>query len=267
MHYSESLVKLAIDIYAATGSGPMVAKKLDVSIKKAYALLAAGGVALQGKPPEQRTKHRLTGEALNSAIADYMNGMRSVELEEKYQVCMWTIREAVRRSGEDLRKKGGTGRTFTPEELERMVELHRSGLTQTQVAAALKSNQSTINQTLKRLGEHVEGNYARGPKSPGWKGGRVMCGENKKYVGVYVDREDPLVCMSSISGYALEHRLVVARSLGRPLARHETVHHINGDTTDNRLENLQLRSGQHGAGVIHRCRDCGSTNIESTTIT
>ncbi len=89
-------------------------------------------------------------------------------------------------------------------------------------------------------------------KHPQWKGGKTTL--SKKYVGIK-DRKNP---MAGKHGYVREHRLVVANHLGRPLRADEEVHHLNGDTRDNRLENLVVLSKSEHSKISYNNRIIGS---------
>ena len=87
-----------------------------------------------------------------------------------------------------------------------------------------------------------------GPKHFNWKGGRVA--HHSGYVLVWLHPDDPFAQMAEHNkrgtSYVPEHRIVMARHLGRLLQPWEVVHHKNGIRDDNRIENLELNTkGAH----------------------
>jgi len=91
---------------------------------------------------------------------------------------------------------------------------------------------------LKILGGWSEQKF--GEHNPSWKGGTVRLSGG--YNGMLLQPDDFFFPMAQSSGYVLEHRLVVAKALGRCLQSWEIVHHKKGFAkNDNRYpETLQL---------------------------
>ena len=85
-----------------------------------------------------------------------------------------------------------------------------------------------------KTGEHLQGRF--GANSNGWRGGHATL-TSYGYVYIYVGHDHP---MADSKGRAVEHRVIMSEHLGRALSQHELVHHLNGDKTDNRIDNLGL---------------------------
>lgn len=196
----------------------------------------------------------------------YVAGASLTQLSREYGGSHIAVRKALLRAGVETRKPGRAAwRHFTPEQQADIIKSWHGGESQSFIAKRYGTDQTVISKFLVMNGiEPVNRRRPqRGPANPLWRGGRTKL---HGYIAIRLADDDPMVSMRIDNGYVLEHRLLMARSLGRPLTRTETVHHINGDRTDNRLENLQLRQGQHGRGVVMTCLDCGSHNVEATPL-
>lgn len=235
----------------------MVAAHAGVSPTTVLRVLARNNVALDYEQVRLR-KRRTTQEQDAEIVRRYLAGESAYDLADEFGFKFYySILQRVRQAGHQVRPPGNPSKPITPEQGAEILRLRNEcGMSQEKIARILPVGQSRISRFLIQNGERTWPLT----RHPHYSGGPVRMSNG--YMGIKGDDHDPIdrLMMSSI-GYVPQHRYVMAHALGRPLSRRETVHHINGNRDDNRLENLQLRQGAHGKGVAFGCLDCGSHRV------
>lgn len=262
---AEGTKDAVVAMYMATGQMGATSKACGISVYLMYRILYERGVPRgHGRRLDIARRKRLTPEQEAQIVAAHASGALAGDLAKAHCVSDWLIKKTITAAGLRPHRRGGKYKVFTSEDDELLVKLHNEGRSQCSIAAMVGSSQTAVGRRLGALGYKAHVGKPSGERHANWNGG-VARGHGG-YLMERVTDDDPMRPMARLSMYVQQHRLVMARSLGRCLGTSETVHHINGVKTDNRIENLQLRQGQHGNGVRHVCRDCGSSNVTTAPI-
>lgn len=240
--------------YQARESAESIRRGYDCGRGPIVTVLKRHGVyqpkRFQGFTPQER----------DEIVSRYKGGAKPSQIARDFRCSQCTIDRMLQRLGVWVSPRGleRVGARYALEQKREMIARYEAGDSIYKIAKAFGAQPQLIWSILKA----AEVTF----RDKAWRGGRVVASGG--YVAVTADLDDPIAStMATVNGYVLEHRLIVARSLGRPLAKSETVHHVNGDVRDNRLENLQLRNGNHGKGVQFACLSCGSHNVAAVPLT
>jgi DNA-binding CsgD family transcriptional regulator len=168
----------------------------------------------------------------------YESGLSQQALAERFETSIVTVARSLRRAGVQMRGVGGRYKPLTPKQEAVIERRYAAGESIDAIALRLHTSWGKVSGHLRRRGIQTRKQWMKGPRNARWKG-RTQRSDG--YWLVRVQDEDELaVAMMDQTGYVMEHRLVMARHLGRPLESKERVHHRNGRRDDNRLENLEL---------------------------
>ena len=261
---------MAVQMYMQCANATAVQAETGVSRSVIYRALTTRGIkpsAVVARLGKAHQKSRLNFSEMKVVAERYESGEAASKIARDIGVDRMTVVAAVRKSGVAVKPRGQTPLKVTLEMQGTIRQLWSEGHTQTHIAKTIGIHQATVSAWLRSGGVPVKSRtFKKSRFHYQEEGGRIISQEGYVLLHIHFAPTE-YHSLANIRGYILEHRLVMSQVLGRPLTRTETVHHIDGNKQNNTPDNLQLRHGKHGKGVVYRCSCCGSTDVHEAEIT
>ena len=119
---------------------------------------------------------------------------------------------------------------------QEIIEHYKKSKNQRETAKAFNMAFQHIYLILKNNG--IKNIHSRkGENNSNWKGGKIFDGHGRKVIYM-PEHPNPSFCKI----YVYEYRLIMEKEIGRHLTTEEVIHHIDGNHTNNNINNLQIMS-------------------------
>lgn len=178
-----------------------------------------------------------------------------------------TVYKLLKRSGVAMRAQSGRPRRTLSDAEREYLRNNYPGQDIPQLATRLRCSGTLVSRALKEMGIKTRQSGWQPKLEPGkadailaaWRSGKAANAINAE-LGTGTGTVKTVL---TAAGIPWENRL--RRGAKSPAWKGGRIR-WSGGYDDNRLENLQLRTGRHGKGVVMHCLDCGSHNVETVEI-
>jgi transposase-like protein len=223
-----------VEAYKAGESILAIAKRLRTNTRRVMRVLDESGLSWR----HPGGKKRFSDEDSAEFARAYRAGETLTQIAKQHRASTQVIRRYLLRAGVELRPVGAPA-FWTDERKAEAVRRHQAGEQIKDSAKAMGCGTTTLTNTLIELGVHERPSRPLGEAHPSWQGGRTVT--EGGYIQIKVtDQNRELAGPARRDGHVLEHRLVMAQKLGRPLRPGERPHHRNLIRDDNTPDNLEL---------------------------
>lgn len=256
--YDSSERAYIASMYSAGLTGPEIAAELgDITDNTVMSYVHEFGVAVRssGKRPGA---YNFPSTVRQAAVDMYVKGVPATIVAAKFKCSSTTVSAWVRAAGETMRRPA-----HDKSKNSAICDMYSDGASPKDIAAEFGVSSTVVRNVLH---ENGIGNL-RGVRFP--YGALYKNGHGYLLRTLHPDywlHQYGSKRTRSAARSMFEHRRVMAEHLGRPLKSEETVHHLNGNRDDNRIENLELHSTNHGPGQHWVCANCGCSDRKAVPL-